>query len=125
MAIVFDTYAWVEYFNGTSKGNLVKRYLEREEILTPIIVLLELSYKADKECWNFDNHLKFIKANSEIVGMNEEFVLLFGKFYNRIKKKVKKIGITDIIIIHTANVNNAKILTGDPHFKEMNNVIML
>ncbi|MEK6906237.1 MAG: PIN domain-containing protein [Nanoarchaeota archaeon] len=125
MAIVFDTYAWIEYFNGTNKGEIVRKYMGENEILTPVIVLLELSYKADKEGWNFKDYLKFIKLNSEIVGINEKFVLLFGDFYNKIKKSIKKIGITDIIILHTANINDAKILTGDKHFEKIDNVIML
>jgi len=125
VAIVFDTYAWIEYFNGTEKGNVVKNYLENNDILTPVIVLLELSYKADKEGWNFTDYLKFIKANSEVVGINEKFVLSFGNFYNKIKKHIKKVGITDIIILHTSIINDAKILTGDKHFEKVENVIML
>ncbi len=125
MAVIFDTYAWVEYFNGTNKGIIVKKYLEEEEILTPIIVLLELSYKADKENWDFSKYLNFIKVNSEIVGIDEKFVLSFGNFYNKIKKQIKKIGITDVIILHTSMMKNAKILTGDEHFSKMDNVIIL
>ena len=49
MEIIFDTFAWIEYFEGTKKGNKVKEYLENNEVITPIIVLLELSYKADKK----------------------------------------------------------------------------
>ncbi len=45
MKIVFDTYAWVEFFEGTRKGKIVNEYLENEEVLTPSIVLLELSYR--------------------------------------------------------------------------------
>ena len=125
MAIVFDTYAWIEYFSGTIKGSKVKKYLKENDILTPIIVLLELSYKAEKEGWNFNKYYNFIKFNSEIVGINEEFVLSFGNFYNEIKKQIKNIGITDIIILHTAMMKNAKILTGDKHFSEFENTIIL
>jgi|SRR3989344_1185679 len=125
MEIIFDTYAWVEYFNGTNKGIIVKKYLEEEEILTPIIVLLELSYKADKEGWNFNKCLNFIKFNSEIVEIDEKFVLSFGNFYNKIKKQIKKIGITDVIILHTSMMKNTKILTGDEHFSKIDNVIIL
>src|SRR3989344_8614463 len=101
MAIVFDTYAWIEYFNATKKGIVVKKYLENEEIITPVIVLLELGYKSDKEGWDFNKYLSFIKTNSKVVGINERFILTFGEAYNSIRKKVKKIGITDIIVIHT------------------------
>lgn len=125
MAIVFDTYAWVEYFNATKKGIVVKKYLENEEVITPVIVLLELGYKSDKEGWDFSKYLSFVGANSKIIGVNERFILTFGRAYNHIKKKIKDIGITDIIVIHTAEMNKAKILTGDEHFKEIDNVVML
>ena len=125
MAIVFDTYAWIEYLSATKKGVVVKKYLEDEEIITPAIVLLELSYKSDKEGWDFSKYLSFIKSNSKIVGINDKFILTFGKSYNNLKKQVKDIGITDIIIIHTAEMNDAQILTGDEHFKKINGAIML
>ena len=125
MAIVFDTYAWIEYFNATKKGIVVQKYLESDDVITPTIVLLELSYKSEKEGWDFNKHLNFIKTNSRITGVNEKFILTFGKAYNNIRKKIKKIGITDIIVIHTAEMNDAKILTGDEHFKEIVNTIML
>ena len=43
--ITFDTYAWVEFFDGTKKGEVVKHYVESDEIIfTPTICLAE--YKA-------------------------------------------------------------------------------
>ena len=62
MKIVFDTYAWIEYLEGTKKGKIVNDYLENDEIITPFIVLLELSYKADKKGWDMNKVLSFIKV---------------------------------------------------------------
>ena len=64
MRFVFDTYAWVEYFKGSKKGEIVERYLNESNVFTPIIVLLEMSYKADKEGWDIKKHLDFIKIKS-------------------------------------------------------------
>jgi len=125
MKIVFDTYAWIEYFEGTKKGNIVKDYLEKYDVLTPIIVLLELSYKADDEGWDFNKYLNFVKVNSDIVGMNEKFVLSFGKTYNKVKKKIRKIGFADVIVLNTAILHEAKILTGDKHFEEIDEAVIL
>lgn len=125
MAIVFDTYAWIEYFNATKKGIIVKKYLEEEEIITPSIVLLELSYKSDKERWDFSRYFNFIKSNSKIIGINEKFILTFGKAYNNIRKQIKNIGITDIMIVHIAKMNDAKILTGDEHIIKTGRAIVL
>ena len=49
MKIVFDTFAWVEYFKGSIKGRKVEQLLKENEIITPLIVLLELSYLAERE----------------------------------------------------------------------------
>ncbi|MCK5624453.1 PIN domain-containing protein [Candidatus Pacearchaeota archaeon] len=125
MKIIFDTFAWIEYFEGGKKGLEVKNYLENNEVLTPLIVLLELSYKADKEGWNCKELLDFIKHNSQIAGINEEFVLEFGKLYNKTKKKIKSMGFADMIILNTAILNDAKVLTGDPHLSRLGTSIML
>lgn len=125
MTIVFDTYAWIEYFLGSKKGMVVKNYLENEKIITPLIVLLELSYKADKENWDFKKYLNFIKVKSEIIGMNENFILSFGGIYNNIKKQVRGISLADIIVLNTAILNDAKVLTGDKHFLNVSNAILL
>ena len=125
MKIVFDTYAWIEYFNATKKGEVVKEHLENDEIITPAIVLLELSYRSDQERWDFGKYLNFIKTNSKIIGMNEKFILTFGKVYNKIKRQIKDISMADIIVLHTSILSDAKILTGDEHFKKINRAIIL
>lgn len=124
MKIVFDTFAWIEYFLGTKKGKVVRDYL-KEEVITPFIVLLELSYRADKEGWDLKQFLNFIKLKSRIANINEEFILDFGKLYNQTKSNVPKIGMADIIVLLTAQKENAKILTGDEHFRKISEVIFL
>lgn len=124
MKIVFDTYAWIEYFLGSKQGKIVENYL-KEEPITPVIVLLELNYRADKENWDFKKYLDFIKFNSETRGINEDFILDFGKLYNKTKNKIPGIGIADVIVLMTAIKENAKILSGDIHFKDMPQVIFL
>lgn len=124
MKIVFDTYAWIEYFLGSEQGKIVEAYL-KEEAITPIIVLLELSYRADKEDWDFKKYLNFIKFYSGITGISEEFILDFGALYNKSKNEVSGIGLADVIVLMTAIKEKAKILTGDKHFENMPEVIML
>ena len=124
MKILFDTYAWIEYFLGSAQGKIAESYL-KEEVITPIIVLLELSYRADKENWKFKTYLDFIKLHSTITNINEEFILEFGSFYNKIKNRIPKIGLAEIIILMTSIREDSKILTGDIHFKGFPNIIFL
>ena len=124
MNVIFDTYAWIEYFLGSEQGKIVESYM-KESIITPFIVLLELSYRADKDGWNFKQYLEFIKVKSKITGVTEEFVLKFGQLYNKTKNDIAGIGMADIIVLLTAIEENAKILTGDQHFKDIPRTIFL
>jgi len=124
MKIIFDTYAWIEYFIGSKKGEVVKSYFNNE-ILTPTLVLMELSYRFGQEGWDFKKFLNFIKSKSTIIGVNENTILEFGKIYNLLKKKDKSISFVDAVIFALAKIENSKILTGDLHFKEFENVEFL
>lgn len=125
MKIVFDTFAWIEYFEGTEKGREVDKYLQNNDILTPIIALLEISYRADKRNVDIKKQMDFIKMNSRIIGFNDEFIFKFGKIYNKSKEKNKNFGLADAIVLTSAMINEAKILTGDHHFKDFENVILM
>ena len=123
--IVFDTYAWIEYFLGSKKGENVKSILEEDNILTPSLVLVELSVKSAKEGWDFEKHLEFIKSKSLIVGINGEIIKQAGGFYVAMRKKNPSFGLIDALIFLVAKEHQAKIITGDPHFKNLENVEFL
>ena len=125
MRIIFDTYAWIEYFRGSEQGKIVKQYLEGHEVITPVVVLLELSYRAKQEAWDIRKYVNFIKIHSSIIGINDKIILEFGKIYYETKNRVKDIGFVDILILTMAVIENAKILTGDEHFKSFEQTIFL
>ncbi len=125
MRLIFDTYSWVEYFSGTAMGEKVGVYLENNEIFTPSIVLVELSCKATKEKWNFKYILEFIKMHSFITSLNEEIIILCGKIYVAMKKKNKNFSLPDAIILTSAIKLNGKVLTGDEHFRDIREAILI
>ena len=46
---VIDTSAWIEYINGSEKANKFKEIIEKEELVTSIITIAELSHKFEKD----------------------------------------------------------------------------
>lgn len=68
MNFTLDTYAWIEYFEGTKEGGNVREILENEKhnLFTPSIVLAELSdtvFKGKiKVDWN--DLIKFVTLNT-------------------------------------------------------------
>jgi predicted nucleic acid-binding protein len=123
--IIFDSSAWIEYFKDTKNADIVEKILNEEKIITPSIVLLELSCKADKENWNFLNQLKFIRLKSTIAGMNEKTIINCGRVYNIQRKNKPKFGIADAVILTIAKEMNARILTKDDDFRNIESAIML
>jgi len=130
---VIDSYVWIEYFRGTKKGEIAKRYIEIENSATPTIVIAELSRKllyevlAKRETMEGrENKLNFIKTSTLVIELNEEIAILAGEIDIERKKLIKGWGMADSIILATARVKGAKIVTGDQHFKDLkNNVIFI
>ena len=124
---VIDSYAWIEYFRGTSKGKKVKEILESQPCFTPSIVIAELSNKYAKQNYVFwETDLQFIAENSSIIALDKEIANTAGKIKVAVRKKYKTdFGLADAIILSTARQINAKVVTGDTHFEELGNVEFL
>ena len=130
---VIDSYVWIEYFRGTKRGEIAKNYIEIENSATPTIVIAELSRKllyevlAKRETMEGrENKLNFIKTSTLVIELNEEIAILAGEIDIERKKLIKGWGMADSIILATARVKGAKIVTGDQHFKDLkNNVIFI
>jgi len=122
-----DSYAWVEYFRGTLKGKKVKEILESQPCYTPSIVIAELSNKYSKENYIFwETDLQFIAENSSIIALDKEIANTAGRLKEAVRKEYKtNFGLADAIILSTARQINAKVVTGDPHFRELSNVEFL
>ena len=122
---VIDTFAWIEYFIGSKKGETVKTFIEGNKAITPTIVIAELSAKYSNEGKDFSNKLKFIKFNTKLASLNEEIAAFAGKIKTGQRKRKKDFGLADAIIYATAITLHAKVITGDPHFKDIKEAILI
>lgn len=122
--ILIDTSAWMEYFLDGKFGKKIE-ILFGENLITPYIVLVELSIKSAKEGWDFEKHLNFIKEKSLIVGMNNKMIENIGKIYVNQRKIKTGFSTIDAIIYATAIFQKAKVLTKDKDFEGLKEVIFL
>ena len=114
---VIDSYAWIEYFRGTESGKRAKNYIESKEAATSGISIAELKEKYLREGWHyFDADLLFMTSVTTIVPVGKEIAVLVGGINFERKKKVKDWGMSDSIVLATAVMASAKVVTGDPHF---------
>jgi predicted nucleic acid-binding protein len=123
---VIDSYAWIEYFKGTEYGRRAAKYIERGNCATPTIVLAELSDKYHREGWKFwEDDLEFILAKTEIIDLTKEIAIKAGEIKKMMRNSHPNFGLADAIIYETAQSVNAPVLTGDEHFKGVENVIYI
>ncbi len=123
--IILDTYAWIEYFRGASE--VAKKFIEgRYELLTPTIVLAELSDKYRREGnsqWEFRR--RFIKLRSRVIFLDDRTADRAGDLKMDLRKHYNDASLADAIILAHCVQTNSKILTGDKHFKHVKNAILL
>ena len=123
---VIDSYAWIEYFRGTSSGERAREFIESGSAATSPITLAELQEKYLREKWDsFETDLGFITTKTTLVPVDKKISLLAGKINHQNKKRIKDWGMADSIILATAKISSAKVVTGDTHFKDIPEAIMI
>jgi predicted nucleic acid-binding protein len=128
MKYVIDSSAWIEYFMGSKVGETVKPLIENsEEKLTPTICLAEVYAKTLKvENQEVAEKQKaFIKEKSALVFLDESIALESAKVNVRMKKEIDGWGLADSIVYATATVKKAEVVTGDEHFRKLENVLFI
>lgn len=119
IALVLDTWAWVEYWKGNEK---VQDYIEGTETkITSMITIAELErfYGADRDRMNL--MIAKIRSRSLLVPVDLDIARTAGN----VRRNMKEGGIADAIIYATALRHRAKVVTGDPHFRSLADVILV
>jgi predicted nucleic acid-binding protein len=127
--IVFDAHAWVEYALDGPNAELVAEKLSTvKQTLTPATVLGELKeamlrHGIPKQ--KMSAILHYIKNKSVIIDINAEIAEKAGEINFKHKKYVKDWGMLDSLVYAVATTRKGQVITGDPHFKNLRNVIYI
>ena len=119
IAIVLDTWAWIHYWQGDMR---VHPFIEGTgQLITSVITVAELERHNTHNPAKMEEMLLEIQQRSRIVPIDINIARLAGN----VRSRMKEGGIADALIIATAMINQAKVLTGDPHFKTLPDVILI
>ncbi len=122
---LLDSSAWIEYFAGTHAGEKIKEVVEKEEVVTCILSIAEISDKFSREKERFDKFLEFIKNTSSIANITLLSCSGAGKLKAERRAAKKEFGLVDAIIYLTAKENSSIFVTKDGDFEGMENVMMI
>jgi predicted nucleic acid-binding protein len=124
---VIDAYAWIEYLIGSDTGAKVYAILEKEtiETYTCAVTVAEVVSKVAREGKDTKVAYDILLSNSKVINADEELSKAAGLLHAEVRKTEKDFGLADAYVLATARKLKAKILTGDPHFKNMREAVLI
>ncbi len=127
MKYIIDAWAWIEYLIGSEYGSKVKLIIENKEneIFTCSLTISEVISVTKRENRDFEEAYRVILSNSKNIDVTPRLSKEAGLMHAEYRKKIKDFGLADAFLICLAKSINGKVLTGDRHFKEFNNVVLL
>jgi len=121
---LIDSWAWVEFFAGSKTGETVKAYVmdEDQEIVISSINLAEIYRMALDRFGEKTAEKRRLAMISRcyLIPVDEEIAVGGAKLRHE-----RDWGLGDALIYATAIREGAKVLTGDPHFRGLSDVIFL
>ena len=127
MAYLLDTYAWVEYFIGSKKGEVVKGMVEDEGnvIYTPECCLAELKGWAIRESVDFEELYRIVRKLSDIQCITTGDWLNAADLRSEMRKSAKDFGMMDALIVAQQRRLGCKVVSGDVHFEGVEDAVLL
>ena len=124
----FDSYAWLEYLSGSAAGERVRTLMDQVAVIhTAPIVLAEVYSKLARTVGAEDatQVVEHILKRSAVTIADEEIGVAAGMIHAQEKQRQPTFGMADAFVLASARARSVRIVTGDPHFKDMEDAIML
>ncbi len=123
---VIDSYAWIEYFEGSTNGSVVQKLIkEGHEVFTHAVTVAEIISRMKRKGFDADEIYSALTTLSKIEETTPSFSKEVGLIHAEIRRRIKDFGLADAFVLVLAQKYGAKIITGDPHFKGMKNILFL
>ncbi len=122
---VIDTFAWIEYFAGSAKGEKARPFIEKGDAITPALVIAEFTDKYVREGMDPTERLKFMRTKSMVAPLDDEIGEAAGRISAERRSKVKGWGLVDSCVLATARAEGTKVVTGDSHFEGLGEAIII
>jgi predicted nucleic acid-binding protein len=129
MRYVIDSFAWLEYFMGSSRGAAAKEIIDSrtDEKFTPTICVAEVYVKSLKNEGETmaEARRNFMRDRGAVAPLNEDIAVEAAKIDVARKKEVRRWGLADSVVLATGRGLGAKVVTGDSHFDGLQDVMMI
>ncbi len=123
MTVLIDSWAWIEYWRGSKYAGKASKYIEGAEtaVLSTInlaeIFFWVLRHYDEKKA---EEKRETLKKRCYLIPPDEEIAVDAARF-----KRTLKLSLADSIILATAKTRDAKVVTGDKHFKGLSDTLFI
>jgi len=117
---VVDASAWLEYFEGTEKGALVKSLLEgaATKLYTSAFTLAELRSVAERRNKSYVGKIyEMVTKLSVVSDLTVILSLQAGSIHAMARAKIKDFPMGDAVVVSLARSMDCRIISTDTHFK--------
>jgi len=121
---ILDTYFWIEYFFGRLNSS-VNRTISKSKIITMECSLGELSSYCTRKGLDYNKCYRIIRKKSIILPVLREHWVSAGKLKPEMRKDRQGFGLIDAILLAKQQELKCRLVTGDPHFKGLKNIMFL
>ena len=125
--IVIDSWAWIEYLDGSDLGARVRNLImdERNKLYTHVVSIAEIISKEKRRKKDPEIAWKAVTSLTKILQIDESDSKAAGFLHAEIKSRNKNFGLADSFVLHAAKKIGGRVLTGDPDFKGIAEAISL
>jgi predicted nucleic acid-binding protein len=100
MKYIIDSFAWIEYFEGSNIGNVVKEYIESDNELYSInLTISEVVSRFKRKNLDPEPPYKAIISLSKVLDITPIIAKKAGILHAELKKKYHNLGLVDALII--------------------------
>ena len=122
---MLDSSAWLEYLNGTERGNKIKEIVEERSTASSILAIAELADKFERDNLSFEKQLSFIQSRSAILPLTFDLCLAAARIKKQFRKKADKFSLADGVHFATAILEECTLITADNDFNGEKNVLLI
>ena len=126
MRYIIDSSAWIEYLEGTKKGEKIRNILKGDnDAVLLAINLAEIISKAKRMKYDTEQVYESLINNAQIFEITPKIAKEAGLLHAQMKEKIEDFGLVDAIIVSAARSISAKIVTEDRHFRGFKEAIII
>lgn len=115
--LVVDSWAWVEYFDGSFMGSKVDKAMSESEVWTSAVSIAEVVSKYRRKRIDESKAMDTLFAISKVGSPSRDDAQEAGRIHADAKKLSPNFGLADSFVLQLARKLSAKVLTGDPDFR--------